>query len=52
MSAICGTYTVKSVIEDYAAYAGYIYGGVVYGTAVTYYGDDCTPKYLAPKTIL
>lgn len=52
MSAICGTYTVKSVIEDYAAYAGYIYGGVVYGTAVTYYGDDCTPKYLAPITIL
>lgn len=50
MSAICGTYTVKSVIEDYAAYAGYIYGGVVYGTAVTYYGDDCTPKYLAPIT--
>lgn len=52
MSAICGTYTVKSVIEDYAAYAGYIYGGAVYGTAVTYYGDDCTPKYLAPITIL
>ena len=52
MSAICGTYTVKSAIEDYAAYAGYIYGGAVYGTAVTYYGDDCTPKYLAPITIL
>ena len=50
MSAICGTYTVKSVIEDYAAYAGYIYGGAVYGTAVTYYGDDCTPKYLATIT--
>lgn len=34
----------------YVAGAGYIYGGVVYGTAVSYYGDDCTPKYLAPIT--
>ena len=35
----------------YVAGAGYIYGGVVYGTAVTYYGDYCPPKYQAPTTI-
>lgn len=57
-------YIYEDIDEEYeGAGAGYVlslnlysplrpYGDMsaICGTAVTYYGDDCTPKYLAPIT--